>query len=79
MGKTQVESDRGIAITLNEWSDVVAALGPDVIVAVRRAIWERHTAMPPSGQYVLSMISGLAYKIALAHTVVSTDQQHTMT
>ena len=42
MGKTQVELDRGIAITLNEWSDVVSAFGPDVIVAVRRAIWERH-------------------------------------
>ena len=41
-GKTQVELDRGIAITLNEWGDVVSAFGPDVIVAVRRAIWERH-------------------------------------
>ena len=40
--KTQDEIDREIAIMIDDWDKLTEQLGHDVVVAVRRAIWERH-------------------------------------
>ena len=76
--KTKVEIDRGIAITLYEWSDVVATFGTDIVLAVGRAIW-KDTETQLSGRYVSLMISEPAFRIVHAHAVVFADQQHMMT
>ena len=40
--KTQDELDRGIALLVDDWKQLAEKFGHDVVVAVRRAIWERH-------------------------------------
>ncbi len=40
--KTQDELDRGIAFLVEDWDQLITMFGHDVVVAVRRAIWERH-------------------------------------
>ena len=40
--KTQDEIDRGIAFMIDSWESMLEQVGHDVVVAVRRAIWERH-------------------------------------
>ena len=40
--KTQDEIDGGIASKIDSWECLVEQVGHDVVVAVRRAIWERH-------------------------------------
>ena len=40
--KTQDELDRGIALLVDDWKQLTEMFGHDVVVAVRRAIWERH-------------------------------------
>ena len=40
--KTQDEIDRGIALLFTNWNDLVDMFGHDIVVAVRRAIWEGH-------------------------------------
>ena len=42
MEKTQDEIDRGIALLVTNWSDMVDMFGHAIVVVVRRAIWERH-------------------------------------
>ena len=39
---TRDEIDRGIAFKIELWECLVEQVGHDVVVAVRRAIWERH-------------------------------------
>ena len=41
-GKTQDELDRGIAFLVEDWTQLIEMCGHDVVVAIRRAIWERH-------------------------------------
>ena len=40
--KKQDELDREIALMIDDWDKLIGKLGHDVVVAVRRAIWERH-------------------------------------
>ena len=40
--KTQDDIDREISIMIDDWDKLTEQLGHDVVVAVRRAIWERH-------------------------------------
>ena len=40
--KTQDEIDRGIALLVEDWRELVEMFSHDVVVAVRRATWERH-------------------------------------
>ena len=42
MEKTQDEIDRGIALFFTNWNALIDMFGHDIVVAVRRAIWERH-------------------------------------
>ena len=41
MEKTQDEIDKGIDLLVPNWTDLVDMFGHDIVVAVRRAIWER--------------------------------------
>ena len=40
--KTQDEIDRGIALCFSNWNGVIDMFGHDIVVVVRRAIWETH-------------------------------------
>ena len=40
--KTKDECDRNIAFLIKSYSELVEQLGENVVIAVRRAIWERH-------------------------------------
>ena len=40
--KTKDECDRTIAFVVNTYDELVDMFGEDIIIAVRRAIWERH-------------------------------------
>ena len=40
--KTKDECDRGIAYIVKSFQELVNLFGEDVVIAVRRAIWERH-------------------------------------
>ena len=40
--KTKDECDRNIAFVVKSYSELVEQLGDNVVIAVRRAIWERH-------------------------------------
>ena len=40
--RTQDGIDRGIAWCFPNWNDLISVFGDDIVVAIRRSIWERH-------------------------------------